>query len=162
MSGSAATRGERPAGSSSGSGLRAWSCLPGGRTFGTRSVPDWIRHHAAMSTPEALPPLERPFLHRMRIRAGVALGLLYLIGPVADLARSSLGPLRITGIAIGLAAFVAIYWSLLPPAEWLAQRGQRAIIGALAVMPVVAGALLLAGAPASFASLFVYFAAASG
>jgi len=115
-----------------------------------------------MSTPEALPPLERPFLHRMRIRAGVALGLLYLIGPIADLARSSLGPARITGIAIGLAAFVAIYWSLLPPADWLAQRGQRAIIGALAVMPVVAGALLLAGAPASFASLFVYFAAAAG
>ncbi len=98
----------------------------------------------------------------MRIRLGVALGLLYLVGPISDLADASVTTGQLVGISIGLTAFVALYWSLLPPAEWLTRRGYRWILGGLAVLPVIAVALLLAGAPSSFTALFVYVVAAAG
>ena len=55
-----------------------------------------------------------------------------------------------------------IYLSVLPPARWLSRRGAGAVIGALALLPAIAIALLAAGAPPSFSALFVYVAAATG
>jgi two-component system sensor histidine kinase DesK len=95
-------------------------------------------------------------------RVGVALGLLFLVGPLADLRDESLGPLQLAGLLAGPGLFVALYVSLLPPAPWLARRGPRAELLALALLPVIAVVLLLAGAPASFGALFVYFVAAAG
>ena len=57
---------------------------------------------------------------------------------------------------------MAIYWTLMPPVRWLAERGDRWTLGALASLPLIASALLLAGAPASFTALFVYVVAAAG
>lgn len=105
---------------------------------------------------------ERPLLRRLGLRLGVLLGLLYLIAQVTDLAQASLSTAQLAGISIGLAAFVAIYWTLMPPVRWLAERGDRWTLGALASLPLIASALLLAGAPASFTALFVYVVAAAG
>jgi two-component system, NarL family, sensor histidine kinase DesK len=111
---------------------------------------------------EGLPPAERPLLHRVRIRLGVGLGLLYLVGPISDLADASLSTGQVAAISLGLAGFVALYWSLLPPAEWLMRHGYAWILGGLALLPAIAIVLLLGGAPSSFAALFVYFVAAAG
>src|SRR5262245_30336523 len=115
-----------------------------------------------VNTVEGMPPSERPLLHRVRIRLGVGLGLLYLIGPISDLADASLSTGVVAAISLGLAGFVAIYWSLLPPRDRLLQHGYRWILGGLALLPVIAIVLLLLGAPSSFTSLFVYFVAAAG
>jgi signal transduction histidine kinase len=111
---------------------------------------------------EELPPAERPLLHRVRIRLGVGLGLLYLVGPISDLADASLSTGQVAAISLGLAGFVALYWSLLPPADWLMRHGYAWILGGLALLPAIAIVLLLGGAPSSFAALFVYFVAAAG
>jgi two-component system sensor histidine kinase DesK len=58
--------------------------------------------------------------------------------------------------------FVALYLSLLPPSRWLTRLGPTAALLALAMLPVLASALLLAGAPTSFVALFVYFVVAAG
>jgi two-component system sensor histidine kinase DesK len=99
---------------------------------------------------------------RLLAHAGAALGLLYLIGPISDLVRSSLSPGRLAVSWIGLAAFIVVYWSLLPPAFWLVRRGYTWMLAMLALLPLIAGGLLLLGAPSSFAALFIYFVAASG
>src|SRR5262245_6009837 len=96
-----------------------------------------------------------------RARVGVLLGLLFLAGPIADLVRSSSG-WELAGLSLGLAAFVALYASLLPPSRWLCRLGADASLLALALLPVIAILLLVAGAPSSFAALFVYFVAAAG
>jgi two-component system sensor histidine kinase DesK len=121
-----------------------------------------VRHHAFVNTVQGMPPAERPLLNRMGIRLGVLLGLLYVVGPVSDLADASLSTGQVAGISFGLAAFVALYWSLMPPGDWLTRRGYRWILGGVALLPVIAIALLLAGAPSSFTALFVYFVAAAG
>src|SRR5262245_13417146 len=97
-----------------------------------------------------------------RARGGVLLGLLLLAGPLADLARGSYAPWHLALLLLGLAAFVALYLSLLPPSRWLTRLGPRAALLALALLPAIAIALLLGGAPSSFAALFVYFVAAAG
>ena len=108
---------------------------------------------------------EEPLAHRslrdrLRIRGGVALGLLFLAGPLSDLGEVE-GATRLVSV-LGLVLFVAIYVTVLPPASWLSRRGAAAVVGALALLPVLAGALLAAGAPESFSALFVYVAAATG
>jgi two-component system sensor histidine kinase DesK len=103
----------------------------------------------------------RPF-NRTRARMGVLLGLLFLIGPIADLFRQSLGPAHTAFLLLGLGLFVALYLSLLPPSAWLTRLGPEATLLALASLPVIAIVLLVAGAPSSFAALFVYFVAAAG
>jgi two-component system sensor histidine kinase DesK len=108
------------------------------------------------------PLADRPMVDRLRIRLGVAIGLLFLAGPVSDLADESLSTTTRVVSALGLALFVVIYLSVLPPAPWLSRRGVRAVVGALALLPVIAAALLAAGAPDSFTALFVYVAAATG
>ena len=110
---------------------------------------------------------ERELAHRTthertRMRLGVALGVLFLVGPLSDLRDEPLAAGTRIGLALGLALFVAIYLSLLPPAGWLVRRGAAAVFGALALLPVIATALLAAGAPPSFSALFVYVAAAAG
>ena len=115
-----------------------------------------------VNTLAGLPPTDRPFLHRMRIRLGVLLGLLYLVGPITDLADASLSTAQVAGISFGLAAFVVLYWSLLPPGAWLTRHGYRWIFGGVALLAMIAVALLVAGAPSSFTALFIYVVAAAG
>lgn len=117
-----------------------------------------------MNAVDGPPPERRPLLHRaaVRIKFGVTLGLLFLAGPIADLARSSLSPARVAVVAVALAVFVTVYWVLLPPADWLRVGGERRILVALALLPVLAIVVLAVGAPTSFVALFVYFVAAAG
>jgi two-component system sensor histidine kinase DesK len=115
-----------------------------------------------MSALDSPDPEERPLLDRLRIRFGVALGLLFLIGPISDLAGASLSPARKAGIAVATALFVALYWSLLPPATWLKRRGDAWVMAALALMAAIAVVVLVAGAPKSYGALFVYFVVAAG
>ena len=96
------------------------------------------------------------------IRAGQIIGLLFLTGPVADLARAGESPARVTAIVAALAAFVALFVALLPPLPSIARRGQPAIRACLAILAVTAGVVLALGAPRSFAVLFVYVVAACG
>ena len=98
----------------------------------------------------------------VRIRAGVALGVLFLAGPISDLGDESLEPSLQIALGVGVALFIAVYLSVLPPARWLSRRGAAAVLGALALLPAIAIALLAAGAPPSFSALFVYVAAATG
>ena len=99
---------------------------------------------------------------RTRARAGVALGALFLIGPISDLLRKSMPTWQLAVLLVGTALFVACYFTLLPPASWLLRRGERALLAVLAAMPVIAVGLLLGGAPRSYGALFVYFVTAVG
>ncbi len=96
------------------------------------------------------------------IRAGQVLGLLFLIGPISDLASSSASPAQKAAIAVVLAAFVALYLAVWPPAPPLAQRGANATRAALLLLAALAALTLLLGAPGSFALLFWYVVAAAG
>jgi two-component system sensor histidine kinase DesK len=98
----------------------------------------------------------------VRIRAGVGLGVLFLAGSVSDLGDDSLDPTLRIVLGAGVALFIAVYMSILPPARWLVRRGPAAVLAALALLPVLAIAMLVAGAPPSFTALFVYVAAACG
>ena len=96
------------------------------------------------------------------IRAGQVLGLLFLIGPISDLASSSDSPAQKAAIAVVLAAFVALYLAVWPPAPPLAQRGGNATRAALVLLAALAALTLLLGAPGSFALLLWYLVAAVG
>jgi two-component system sensor histidine kinase DesK len=97
------------------------------------------------------------------IRAGLLIGLLFLIGPVSDLVNGSYSPARAAAIALLLAAFVALYLALLfPPAPPLARWGRRAIWGGLVLLAATAGLTLVLGAPGSFVVLFVYVVVTAG
>ncbi|HZO61442.1 MAG TPA: sensor histidine kinase [Gaiellaceae bacterium] len=98
----------------------------------------------------------------LRVRAGQILGLLYLLGPVSDLADSSLSGLRLWAVAAAVAAFVAVYLLVLPPIPPLERRGPWAVYAVLALLPVTAGLVLALGGPQSFVALFVYAVAAGG
>ena len=102
------------------------------------------------------------FFGKTRARLGVVLGLLFLIGPLADLLDESLAPAQLAALLLGLGAFVAIYLSLLPTGAWLSRLGTKAELLALALLPAIAIVLLIGGAPPSFVALFVYFVAAVG
>jgi two-component system, NarL family, sensor histidine kinase DesK len=97
-----------------------------------------------------------------RARVGVVLGLLFLAGPISDLLDESLGTAHLAALLLGLALFVVLYLSLLPPSAWLVRLGPKAALVALALLPAIAIVLLVGGAPSSFAALFVYFVAAAG
>jgi two-component system sensor histidine kinase DesK len=99
---------------------------------------------------------------RSRARLGVLLGVLFLAGPLSDLLDESLSAAHLTALLLGLALFVVLYVSQLPPSPWLSRLGPEASLLALALLPVIAIVLLVAGAPTSFAALFVYFVAAAG
>jgi two-component system, NarL family, sensor histidine kinase DesK len=108
------------------------------------------------------PLADRPRIEIVRIRAGVALGVLFLAGTISDIGDESVGPSLRIALGVGIALFIGIYMSVLPPVRWLSRRGPGAVIAALALLPVIAIALLAAGAPPSFSALFVYVAAATG
>jgi two-component system sensor histidine kinase DesK len=107
-------------------------------------------------------PEARWWRRLVRARVGPLLGLLFLIGPLSDLADESASAARVAAICVALAAFVAIYLALLPPVRPLARRGPRACELALALLAVLAGLTLALGAPGSFASLYVYVVAVAG
>jgi two-component system sensor histidine kinase DesK len=98
----------------------------------------------------------------MRARLGVALGLLFLVGALGDLLDEELAAAHKAALLLGVAVFVALYVSLLPPSRWLERLGPEASLVALGLLPLIAVVLLVSGAPSSFAALFVYFAAAVG
>src|SRR5262245_44179072 len=96
------------------------------------------------------------------IRAGQALGLLFLIGPISDLVSSSGSPGQKTASAVVLAAFVALYFAVWPPGPPLAERGVNATRLAVVLLAALAALTLALGAPGSFALLFWYVVAAAG
>jgi two-component system, NarL family, sensor histidine kinase DesK len=104
----------------------------------------------------------RPPALRARARVGVLLGLLFLVGPLSDLLEGAYAAAHLVALLAGLALFIALYASLLPPAAWLRRLGPRGPAVALALLPLIAVVLLAGGAPTSFVALFVYFAAAAG
>jgi two-component system, NarL family, sensor histidine kinase DesK len=93
-------------------------------------------------------------------RFGVVLGLLFLAGPIVDLAHQSGVPVGLR--AVGLSLFVLLYVSLLPPAAWLIHSGRRALAAGIAGLVAIATILLATGAPGSFVALYVYAVAAAG
>jgi two-component system sensor histidine kinase DesK len=95
------------------------------------------------------------------IRAGQLLGLLFLAGPISDLARGSGSQARVTAIVAALIAFVLLYLVLLPPVQALVRRGDGAIRAGLLLLAATAALTLALGAPRSFALLFVYVVAAA-
>ena len=60
----------------------------------------------------------------VRVRAGQFLGLLFLAGPISDLAGAPGSQARITAIVVALVAFVGLYLALLPPVQPLVRRGR--------------------------------------
>jgi len=95
-------------------------------------------------------------------RLGQILGLLFLAGPISDLAAADLAAANLAAIVLVLAVFVALWLALLPPVAAIACRGPRAVVAGLGLLAILAGATLALGAPNSFAGLFVYFVAAAG
>jgi two-component system sensor histidine kinase DesK len=94
-------------------------------------------------------------------RAGQLLGLLFLAGPISDLARGSGSQARVAAIVAALIAFVLLYLVLLPPVQRLVRRGDGAIRAGLALLAATAALTLALGAPRSFALLLVYVVAAA-
>jgi two-component system sensor histidine kinase DesK len=107
-------------------------------------------------------PVEGRFARRARMRLGVLLGLLFLVGPVVDLAHQASGEPQRVARATAVAAFVWLYASLLPPAHWIVRLGPRVQQVGVGVLAALATALLATGAPRSFAVLDVYVVAAVG
>ena len=96
-------------------------------------------------------------------RLGQILGLLFLAGPISDLADADLAAANVAAIVLVLAVFVALARRCCRPC------GHRPPGGPAAADPARGSACsaLLAGArgprrPESFAALFVYFVAAAG
>ena len=96
------------------------------------------------------------------IRAGQILGLLFLIGPISDLASSSDSAAQKAAIAVVLAAFVAVYLAVWPPAPPLVRTGLNPTRAALVLLAALGALTLVLGAPDSFALLFWYVVAAAG
>ena len=57
-------------------------------------------------------------------RTGVAIGLLFLIGPIADLAETPRGSARTTAILLCTGAFVLVYCLVLPPSRVFRRLGR--------------------------------------
>jgi two-component system sensor histidine kinase DesK len=113
------------------------------------------------SVVEPLRPHEVGLGQMLRLTAGVGVGLLFLIGPLADLYRSSLGTARIVGLTVGFAVFVALY-ALTMRAGVRIRIGPRETLAVLAALVLLPAVMLAAGAPSSFDLLFVFFVAAAG
>lgn len=97
----------------------------------------------------------------LRLTAGVGIGLLFIVGPVSDLYRSSIGTARIAATTALLVVFIVVY-ALTMRAGMRLRIGQRATLVFLIVLLVLPAAMLAVGAPGSLALLFVYFIAAAG
>ena len=55
----------------------------------------------------------RPTLEKLRIRAGVALGVLFLAGPISDLGDESLEPSKQVALGIGGDGWSATGWAVM-------------------------------------------------
>jgi hypothetical protein len=55
-----------------------------------------------------------------RLRAGQLLGLLFLIGPLSDLAEADLSSVQVAAILLVLAAFAALYLAGVGAPAWVA------------------------------------------
>ena len=99
---------------------------------------------------------------RLRAAAGAGLGLLFLTGPVSDLASSSLSPARIAVIAGGLVLFIGLYVSLVRPFAGRLQPHRGGVVAALAGLLAIAVGVRALGAPGSFDLLYVFFVAGAG
>lgn len=97
-----------------------------------------------------------------RLRAGQLLGLLFLIGPLSDLADAGPSPAAKAAILASVGAFAALYMALLPPVGAIAGGGVRATGAVVCLLAGLAALALVLGAPRSFALLFVYVVAAAG
>jgi two-component system sensor histidine kinase DesK len=109
--------------------------------------------------------LDRPtagVARRMRMRVGTILGLLFLIGPAVDLAHQHTADGALAARAAGLAVFVWLYASLLPPSPWVVRLGAHAHRAGIVGLAAIASVLVATGAPHSFFALYVYVVAAAG
>ncbi|MGH2972180.1 MAG: sensor histidine kinase [Gaiellaceae bacterium] len=93
--------------------------------------------------------------------AGVGVGLLFLVGPVTDLYRSSIGTPRIAAITTMFVVFVVLY-ALTMRAGVRLRLGPNMTFALLVALVLLPSVMLAAGAPSSFVLLFVYFVAAAG
>jgi two-component system sensor histidine kinase DesK len=100
--------------------------------------------------------------HSIRARIGVAVGLLFLIGPIADLSDEDLSSPWKAVVIAGTALFILVYMLLLPDSRVLHRLGRAQVWVPLATLPALALAVLAVGAPWSFTTLFVYVVAAAG
>ena len=96
----------------------------------------------------------------LRLTAGVMLGLLFLIGPLADLFRSSMPAARLAAITAGFALFLALYASAMRAGRAVRLGPEATLAGLAALAP--SGRDACAGAPSSFDLLFIFFVAAAG
>ncbi|MGH2933431.1 MAG: sensor histidine kinase [Gaiellaceae bacterium] len=131
------------------------------RTSGIRRRPDGgfaaaivDRQPAVTGPPDAA--------RRLRLVAGIGLGLLFLTGPLADLGHSSLGPGRLAAVAAALVVFVVAYVLLVRPVRGSSAAAPARVLALLALMLGLAVAARTIGAPSSFDLLFVFFAVGAG
>jgi two-component system sensor histidine kinase DesK len=89
------------------------------------------------------------------------LGLLFLIGPAADLFQSSLAPLRVALLTAAFVVFVVLYAAAMG-AGGMNRLEPEATIAVLAALALLPAAMLAAGAPTSFELLYVFVATAAG
>jgi two-component system sensor histidine kinase DesK len=106
--------------------------------------------------------MTRPLMHALRIRLGVAIGLLFLIGPLSSLSNAGMSTTRTYAVIACSAAFVVIYALVLPVSPLLARLGRFEVAAPLAALIVLAAVVLVLGAPDTFVTLFVYVVAAAG
>lgn len=99
---------------------------------------------------------------RLRLVAGIGLGLLFLTGPVADLGHSTLGTARIAVVGVLLAAFVFTYSRCMRPGHGALRSTPAGMLVALTLLLALAIGIRAVGAPSSFDLLFVFFVAAAG
>jgi two-component system sensor histidine kinase DesK len=101
-------------------------------------------------------------MHALRIRLGVAIGLLFLIGPLSSLSNAGMSTTRTYAVIACSAVFVVIYALLLPVSPVLARLGRFDVAAPLAALAALAATVLVLGAPDAFVTLFVYVVAAAG
>jgi two-component system, NarL family, sensor histidine kinase DesK len=104
----------------------------------------------------------RPLMRALRIRIGVAIGLLFLVGPLDGLASAGLSTARTCAIVACTALFILIYGMVLPSSPWLGRLGRLQVGAPLAALALLAVVVLALGAPDAFVSLFVYVVAVAG
>jgi two-component system sensor histidine kinase DesK len=103
-----------------------------------------------------------PLMHALRIRLGVAIGLLFLIGPLSGLSSAGLSTWQTYAIIGCSAAFILVYALLLPPSPLLRRLGRAQVVAPLGALIALAVSLFVLGAPDAFVTFFVYVVAAAG
>jgi len=81
--------------------------------------------------------------NRLRARVGTAIGLVFLAGPISDVARASLATWQLVAICVCMTAFVGLYLSLLPPLDWFVCATHRARGGVIGLAVLATATLVL-------------------